>query len=85
MKAFFPSKGRESLLSFAHHHQHAGSRWAGRKSKDLIHQQTKEPNCTEQEKTTNCRRKSIERGGVEGVKEVQLLDRSHNSAAFCGV
>lgn len=56
-----------------------------REIKDLIHQQTKEPNCMKQEKTTNCRRKRVERGGAEGVKEMQLLDRSHKSAALCGL
>ena len=50
--------------------------------KDLIHQRTKEPNCMKQEKSTNRRRKGVERGGAEGVKEMQLLDRSHKSAAF---
>jgi len=32
--------------------------------KDLIHQQTKEPKCMKQEKTTNSRRKNRERGGA---------------------
>lgn len=35
-----------------------------------------------QEKTTNCRRKGVERGGAEGVKEMQFLGRIHKSAAF---
>jgi len=53
--------------------------------KHLIHQRTKEPNCMKEEKTTNRRKKRVEREGAEGVKEMQLLDSSHKSATLCGL
>lgn len=46
--------------------------------KDLIHQQTKEPKCVKQEKTTNSRRKNMGREGA-GRRQMQLLDRSCKS------
>lgn len=75
LKAYFPGKGRELLLFFAHHHQHAGSGQAWRKSKDLIHQQTKESNCTEQEKTTNWK----------GKVWREPKKCNYQSEVFCGV
>lgn len=39
---------------------------------DLIYQGSKPPTCMEPEKTTNPRRKRVEREGTEGAKETQI-------------